>query len=78
LLPARRATDRLRAARTLENDHAGLRDHAMVASFALEGAINGPMFLAYVKQCLVPTLKHGDIVVMDNLPVHNGIAQVKR
>jgi hypothetical protein len=50
----------------------------MVASFALEGAINGPMFLAYVKQCLVPTLKHGDIVVMDNLPVHNGIAQVKR
>jgi transposase len=36
----------------------------------LDGAMNGPMFLAYVKQCLAPTLKRGDIVVMDNLPVH--------
>ncbi len=26
--------------------------------------MNGPMFLAYVEQCLVPTLKRGDIVVM--------------
>jgi transposase len=42
----------------------------MTAPFVLEGAMNGPMFLAYVKQCLVPTLKRGDIVVMDNLPVH--------
>jgi transposase len=30
----------------------------------------GPMFLAYVKQCLAPTLKRGDIVIIDNLPVH--------
>lgn len=49
---------------------AGLRHRAMVAPFVLEGAMNGPMFLAYVRQCLVPTLKRGDIVVMDNLPVH--------
>jgi len=49
---------------------AGLRQRAMVAPFVLEGAMNGPMFLAYVKQCLAPTLKRGDIVVMDNLPVH--------
>ncbi len=49
---------------------AGLRHHAMVAPFVLEGAMNGPMFLAYVKQGLVPTLKRGDIVIMDNLPVH--------
>src|SRR5271156_1441116 len=49
---------------------AGLRHRAMVAPLVLEGAMNGPMFLAYVKQCLVPTLKRGDIVVMDNLPVH--------
>ena len=42
-----------------------------------EGAINGPMFLAYVKQCLVPTLKRSDIVIMDNLPVHKiaGVAE---
>ena len=32
--------------------------------------MNGPMFLAYIEQSLVPTLKRGDIVVMDNLPVH--------
>jgi transposase len=49
---------------------AGLRLRAITAPFVLEGAMNGPMFLAYVKQCLVPTLKRGDIVAMDNLPVH--------
>ena len=48
----------------------GLRLRGMTAPFVLEGAMNGPMFLAYVKQCLVPALKRGDIVVMDNLPVH--------
>jgi hypothetical protein len=42
----------------------------MTAPFMLEGAMNGPMFLAYVEQCLVRTLKRGDIVVIDNLPVH--------
>ena len=33
--------------------------------------------LAYVKQCLVPTLKRGEIVLMDNLPVHKvaGVAE---
>ena len=49
---------------------AGLRQRGMVAPFVLEGAINGPMFLAYVKQCVVPILKRGDIVIIDNLPVH--------
>jgi hypothetical protein len=50
---------------------AGLRVRAMVAPFVVEGAMNnGPMFLAYVKQCLAPTLRRGDIVIMDNVPVH--------
>jgi len=49
---------------------AGLRRSGMTAPFVLEGAMNGPMFLAYVTQCLAPTLERGDIVVMDNLPVH--------
>lgn len=55
----------------------GLRHRGMTAPFVLEGAMNGPMFLAYVTQCLVPTLKRGEIVLMDNLPVHKvaGIAQ---
>src|SRR6195256_1533046 len=56
---------------------AGLRNRRMTAPFVLEGAMNGPMFLAYVKQCLVPTLKRDDTVIMDNLPVHKvtGVAQ---
>jgi len=49
---------------------AGLRQRGMTAPFVLDGAMNGPTFLAYVKQYLVPTLKRGDIVIMDNLPVH--------
>jgi transposase len=49
---------------------AGLRLRGMTAPFVLDGAMNGPMFLAYLNQCLVPTQKRGDIVVMDNLPVH--------
>jgi hypothetical protein len=42
--------------------------------------MNGPMFLAYVKQGLVPTLKRGDIVVMDNLPAHKvaGVEQAMK
>ena len=32
--------------------------------------MNGPAFLAYVEQVLVPTLRPGMIVVMDNLPAH--------
>jgi transposase len=55
----------------------GLRQRRMTAPFVLEGAMNGPMFLAYIKRCLVPTLKRGDIVIMDNLPVHKvaGVAE---
>jgi transposase len=49
---------------------AGLRHDAMVAPMVLEGPITGEMFLAYVEQCLVPTLKRGDIVVMDRLKAH--------
>jgi hypothetical protein len=34
-------------------------------------------FLAYIEQCLAPTLRHGDIVIIDNLPAHKGIAVQK-
>lgn len=47
-----------------------LRHNGMTAPMIIEGAMNGPTFLAYVEKCLVPTLKPGDIVVMDNLLVH--------
>ena len=32
--------------------------------------MTGAIFIEYVRQCLAPTLKPGDIVVMDNLPAH--------
>jgi hypothetical protein len=44
----------------------------------LEGAINGPMFLAYVKQCLVPTLKPGEIVLMDARSDRNWLEKHQR
>lgn len=46
----------------------------MTAPMVLDGAMNGPAFLAYVEQVLVPTLSPGDIVVMDNLPAHKPAA----
>jgi transposase len=39
----------------------------------LDGAINGDMFLANVKQVLVPALRSRDIVVMDNLSSHKKV-----
>ncbi len=36
----------------------------------LDGPMNAAAFLAYVEQALVPTLRPGDVVVMDNLPAH--------
>lgn len=49
---------------------AGLRDDGLVAPAVFEGAVNGELFLAYVEQILVPTLRPGDIVIMDNLGSH--------
>jgi len=48
----------------------GLRLTGMTAPFVYDGAMNGVVFLAYVEQVLAPTLKPGDIVIMDNLPAH--------
>ena len=49
---------------------AALRCNAMMAPCVVDGAMNGEMFLAYVEQCLAPTLKRKDVVVMDNLRAH--------
>lgn len=42
-----------------------------------EGALNGALFLEYIRKFLVPALHHGDIVVMDNLSSHkvSGVAE---
>ena len=46
--------------------------------FVLDGPMNATSFMAYLKQCLTPTLKRGDIVMMDSLPVHKvaGVREV--
>jgi transposase len=49
---------------------AGLRCDRMTASMMINGAVTGAIFLAYVEQCLAPTLKPADIVVMDNVATH--------
>jgi transposase len=53
---------------------AGLRCDGLTAPFVLDGPMNREAFLVYVDEVLGPTLKPGDIVVMDNLPAHKGDA----
>jgi transposase len=47
-----------------------LRAKGLTAPAVFDGAINGESFLAYVEQVLMPTLRPGDIVILDNLPSH--------
>jgi transposase len=47
-----------------------LRATGLTAPMVLDGPMDGPAFEAYVKEVLAPTLRPGDIVVMDNLPAH--------
>ena len=53
---------------------AALRHDRIDAPCVLDGPINGLSFTAWVEQFLVPTLKPGDIVIMDNLGSHKGQA----
>ncbi len=53
---------------------AGLRLSGIDAPMVIDGPINGESFLAYVRQVLVPTLRPGDVVIMDNLGSHKGSA----
>ena len=53
---------------------AALRCDRIDAPWVVDGPINGAAFLLYVETELVPTLKPGDIVVMDNLGSHKGKA----
>ena len=49
---------------------AGLRRDGVIAPCALDGPMTGELFRAYVEQMLAPSLRPGDVVVLDNLPVH--------
>ncbi|HEU5116670.1 MAG TPA: IS630 family transposase [Isosphaeraceae bacterium] len=56
---------------------AAVRLGGVGACLAFEGATNTLRFETYIEQCLVPTLRSGDIVVMDNLSCHR-TAEVQR
>lgn len=47
-----------------------LRPCGMTAPMVLDGPMNRVAFQAYIEQVLVPTLRPGDTVIMDNLPAH--------
>jgi transposase len=49
---------------------AALRVDGLTAPAVFDGPIDNPSFLAYVEQVLVPTLRPGDVVVLDNLAMH--------
>src|SRR5499433_529062 len=53
---------------------AALRNDGITAPWLLEGPIDGESFRTYVERVLVPTLRPGDVVVMDNLGSHKGKA----
>ena len=53
---------------------AGLRTDGLSAPYVFDGPINGSCFQAWVEQLLVPTLRPGDIVILDNLGSHKGKA----
>ena len=53
---------------------AALRRDRVEAPWLLDGPIDGDSFRLYVEKVLVPTLRAGDIVIMDNLGSHKGKA----
>lgn len=56
---------------------AALRCAGLTAPMVLDGPMNRESFLAYIQQCLVPTLSPKDIVVMDNLPCHKQLGVIQ-
>jgi transposase len=51
---------------------AGLRRHGLVAPFVLDGPINRAAFETDIAKVLVPALRPGDVVILDNLSSHKG------
>ena len=59
---------------------AAFRLGGLFAPMVVDGALNGALFLKYVRQELAPHLRSGDILVMDNLQTHKvkGVAEAVR
>ncbi|MFZ1428940.1 MAG: IS630 family transposase [Geminicoccaceae bacterium] len=55
----------------------GLTNRGFMAPYVLDGAINGPVFRAWIERMLAPVLRPGDVVVMENPAAHKiaGIRQ---
>jgi transposase len=54
-----------------------LRLDGSIACLAVEGATDAEVFLTYVREVLGPTLRPGDVVIMDNLPPHKDAASLE-
>ena len=54
-----------------------LRLDGSTACLAVEGATDAEIFATYVREVLGPTLKPGDVVIMDNLPAHKDAASLE-
>lgn len=50
---------------------AGLRNNQCIGAYAFEGYTDAKRFNGWLKTCLVPELKKGNVVVMDNYSIHN-------
>lgn len=51
---------------------AALRQDRLTAPWLLDGPVDRVAFLTYLEQCLAPTLRAGDVVIVDNLSSHKG------
>lgn len=51
---------------------AALRHDGLTAPLVLDGPMNREAFLVYIDKVLGPSLRPGDIIVIDNLPAHKG------
>jgi hypothetical protein len=56
---------------------AGLTCEGLIGPFVLDGSINAECFFAYVEQILVPGLREGDTVILDNLSSHKNEAAAR-
>lgn len=57
---------------------AGLRQTGLVAPLVLDGPMTGAAFKAYIEQFLAPTLRPGDVVILDNLAAHKSLPSRRR
>lgn len=49
---------------------AGLTTDTVIAPWVITGAMDGPAFATYVREVLVPELRPGTVVILDNLGTH--------